>query len=76
MQLAPGEDSVSYERHLKHLQMEFLKTHRNPQKIAELMLLTYPLRREEILNKDYSLNKLFEKFPFLQEVEHVSLIIN
>ena len=34
---------------------------------------TFPLRRAEILENPYSLPKLFERFPFLQEVEHVSI---
>ena len=68
----PGKDSISYEGHLKHLQGEFSKTKRNPQIVTELMVKTYPLRRVEVLEPSPSLSELFERFPFLQEVDHVS----
>jgi hypothetical protein len=70
--LQPGEDSVSYERHLKHLQGEFSKAKRNPQVVTELMTKTFPLRRAEILEQSPSLPKLVERFPFLQEATHLS----
>ena len=70
--LQPGEDSVSYERHLKHLQGEFSKSKRNPQIVCELMVKTFPLRRVELLEQSHSLSKLFERFPFLQEIDHVN----
>lgn len=68
----PGEDDVSYERHLKQLQGEFSKKKRNPQIVKELMEKTFVQRRTEILEKSYTLVQLFERFPFLQELEHVS----
>ena len=71
-----GEDKVSYERHTKQLQVEFMKTKQNPQVVAELMKKTFPFRRAEILEQPSDLAKLFEKFPFLQEVDHVSYAVH
>ena len=70
--MQPGEDDVSFERHLKQLQAEFSKARRNPQIVSDLMLTTYSHRRVEILGQAYCLTKLFERFPFLQELDHVS----
>ena len=70
--LQAGEDKISYERHIKQLQIEFAKTRRNPQVVAELMKKTYSLRRAEILEQTSDLTKVLEKFPFLQEIDHVS----
>ena len=69
-----GEDSVSYERHIKQLQAEFSKTRRNPQVVAELMTKTFPMRRAEILQQTCDVTKIFERFPFLQDVEYVSAL--
>ena len=70
-----GEDTVSYERHIKQLQAEFSKTKRNPQVVFELMRKTFPHRRAEILEQPSDLTKMFERFPFLQEIDHVSLTV-
>ena len=69
-----GEDGVSYERHIKQLQAEFSKAKRNPQVVFELMRKTFPHRRAEILEQSSDLTKIFERFPFLQEIDYVSLL--
>ena len=70
--LQPGEDGVSFERHVKLLQAEFLKAKRNPQITSELMFKTFPLRRVECLEQSHSLPKF--GFPFIQEIDHVSAL--
>ena len=67
-----GEDKVSYERHLKVLQGEFAKTRSNPAIAVELMRKTFPLRRVELTEEPHSLPTILQRFPFLQEVDHVS----
>ena len=70
----PGEDSVSFERHTKALQIEYKKTNRNTAVIDDLMTRSFALRRAEILEKECDLPALFNKFPLLQEVDQVSYI--
>lgn len=36
--IPPGEDAVSYERHIKAMQMEFKKSHRNNRVVGESCL--------------------------------------
>lgn len=67
----PGEDAVSYERHTKALQMEYKKTNRNGRVIDDLMERSFALRRAEIEEKNYVVETLFNRFPFLQEVDQI-----
>ena len=69
----PGEDSVSYERHTKALQMEFKKTNRNVTLIDDLMVRSFPFRQAEIEEKSYDCKMLFCRFLFLQEGEQVCI---
>lgn len=69
--LASGEDSVSFERHNRVLRVEFSKTRRNQQVVADLMDRTFPFRRKAILEKVQDLDSLFKDFPFLQESDQV-----
>ena len=55
--------------------MEFSKTRRNPEVVSALMRKTFPLRRAEIIEQPPDLTKLFERFPFLQEIDYVSVLI-
>ena len=66
---------MSYERHIKILQAEISKTKRNPQVVAELMAKTFSQWRVE-LSEPCALPYIFERFPFLHEVEHVSAIFS
>lgn len=71
----PGEDAVSHERHTKALQVEFKKTNRNSALVTDLMERSFATRRAEILEKNYSLKILVNRFPFLQEAEQVCTCI-
>ena len=66
-----GEDDVSFARHVKALQVEFKKQHRNPQVVGELMSTTFALRRKDILAHTYDLKAVLDKYPFLGCVDHV-----
>ena len=68
----PGEDDVSFQRHNRVLKSEYAKTRPNKKIVTELMTLTFPMRRTEILNNPCDINQLLEKYPFLQ-TEFVSL---
>ena len=70
-----GEDSVSYERHIKQLQAESSKMKSNPPVVSELMRKTFPQRTAEIMEQPSDLIKMFERFPFLQEIDQVSLTV-
>ena len=68
-----GEDDTSFDRHNRVLQLQFTKSraHRNAAVIKDLMDVSFPMRRREILEKGH-LFDIKKKFPFLQEPEHVS----
>ena len=68
-----GEDSTSFERHNRVLQLQYSKSHRNAVIVKELMDVSFPMRRREIITNGH-LFDIKKKFPFLQEPEHVRLI--
>ena len=61
-----GEDSVSFQRHVKALQAEFKKPRPNQQIVNELVELSFVMRRSDILDNLYDLPTIFEKYPFLR----------
>ena len=65
-----GEDQTSFERHNRLLAIEYSKTKRNETVVKELMKLSYPMRRNDILENGHTIN-LLQKYPFLQTKEHV-----
>ena len=67
----PGEDEVSFQRHNKALQLEYKKTRPNPQVVRELMTTTFAMRRADLLSKAYDVLTVFEKYPFLNDVDQV-----
>ena len=68
---APGEDAVSYERHIKVLQVEYKKANRNQAVVGNLMERSFALRRQEILEKTVSIEHILVRFPFLQQADQV-----
>jgi len=66
-----GEDQTSFDRHNRVLQLQFSKSNRNGAIIKELMDITYPMRRREIIETGH-LFDIKKKFPFLQEPKYVS----
>ena len=61
-----GEDEVSFQRHNCVLKAEFSKSRHNKQIVSELMNVTFPMRRADILLSPCDINKILEKCPFLQ----------
>jgi hypothetical protein len=70
---SPGEDAVSLERHNNLLKAEFKKKKRNSTLMCDLINKTFPLRRQTILDEPLSLDSMFERFPFLQDIEQVMM---
>lgn len=67
----PGEDSVSFGRHNRLLQVEFKKARRNEELVSDLMDKTYVFRRRAILKSTPDLKSLFSDYPFLQDANQV-----
>ena len=67
--MPPGEDKTSFDRHNRVLRVEYSKSTPNGRLVKDLMKLTYPMRRKEILTSDKS---PFIDYPFLQVPEYVS----
>ena len=53
------------------LRLNLNKTRQNQQVVAELMDRTFPMRRKQILENATDLNRIFQDFPFLQEIDQV-----
>ena len=66
-----GEDEVSFLRNIKVLQSEHKKTNPNLQVVNELMAATFSMRRQDITENPRSVQTLFEKYPFLNDVQQV-----
>ncbi len=68
-----GEDATSFERHNRMLTIEFSKPTPNNCNVEQIMKITYPMRRRDIIEfghmKDYN---ALVKYPFLQDSFHVS----
>lgn len=56
-----GEDEVSFQRHNRVLKAEFSKSRHNKQIVSELMNVTFPMRRADILQSPCDINKILEK---------------
>ena len=66
-----GEGDVSFLRNVKALQTEYKKMRHNLQFVNELMISTFPKRREYITKNPYDLCTLFEKYPFWNNIKEV-----
>ena len=62
--------SISFERHNRLLAMERTKPKSNVGKVKELMKMSFAIRRNDILENGHNFN-ILQKYPFLQESEHV-----
>ena len=70
--VTPGEDSISFKRHVRVLQAEFKKPRHNTAVVTELMTRTFAFRRKFLLEGVHELKSIFEQFPFLQVADQVS----
>ena len=69
-----GEDSASFKRHNNALKAELKKTKPNRAMVAELMSLSFEMRRNDILGEGRPLYQLLIDYPFLGDYEEVKLI--
>uniref|UniRef100_A0A1X7ULL7 Uncharacterized protein n=1 Tax=Amphimedon queenslandica TaxID=400682 RepID=A0A1X7ULL7_AMPQE len=67
------KDEVSFLRNIKVLQSEHTKTNHNSQVVNELMASTFSMRRQDITENLRSVQTLFEKYPFLNDVQQLML---
>lgn len=69
-----GEDNFSFAQHNKLLKTEFGKSKPNNSIISEIMDLSFPMRRHDIISNCYlGVKSLFGQYPFLQTFEQVSI---
>lgn len=67
-----GEDDASFARHNHALKGEAKKVKPNRGVVAELMKLSFEMRRNSILSNVKPLKELLSNFPFLNDSEQVS----
>ena len=70
IEILPGEDNTSFERHNRLLSIECTKAKKNETIVKELMKISYAMRRNDILENGHTFS-ILEKYPFLQTPEHV-----
>ena len=70
-QIPEGEDQTSFERHCRVLKAEYGKPNPNGKTVQQLMTITFPMRRRDILSEGHTFDPL-KKYPFLQQPSHVS----
>lgn len=73
--LPDGEDTMSYQRHVKCLKNEWAKRHPNGTFVAQLMEMSYGHRRHWILAESRLAGDILEECPFLSTFEHVSTFV-
>ena len=71
--LPPGEDETSYSRNQSILISESKKNKPNPTVINSLMKLTFPFRRNKILQESNDLKEILSVFPYLKNTKQVSI---
>ena len=67
-----GEDQTSFDRHNRVLKAEYSKPNPNVKMVQELMKITFPKRRRDILSEGHSFDPL-KKYLYLQQPSHVSV---
>lgn len=70
VQVTPGEDKTSFERHNRLLSMEYTRPKKNEAIVKELMKVSYAMRRNDILENGHTFI-ITERYPFLGQPEHV-----
>ena len=73
--LPVGEDSTLFARHNRLLLAETVKAKPNRASVAELMKLSYEIRKNEVVSNPHSLGVLLNECPFLQDSDEVRKII-
>ena len=68
-----GKDEVSFSRHNRTILLELKKSKLNVNVLCDLITISFAMRRRDILNNSYDLDAIFERYPFLQNLEQVRL---
>ncbi len=71
-----NEDEHSNARNYKLMLSESKKNNPNTRTIKILMERTFPFRRQDILNSEFSLNGVLQKYPPLQVIDEVIEIVS
>ncbi len=66
-----GEDAISFHRHNSALKQEKKKVRPNKQVVAELMTQSFPMRWNDLHHNSYSVEIVFQMYPFLADVSEV-----
>lgn len=66
-----SEDIASSQRHVKLIQLESKKPSPDKRTIKSLMDLTYPFRRNEILQKGMEIAEILKVYPPLKKIDQV-----
>ena len=74
-QVPEGEDEASFARHNRALTIESQKSKPNRALVAELMNLSFEMRRNRIISDSIPLFELLTTYPFLKAPEEVVLSI-
>jgi len=70
IQVPPGEDKTSFERHNRLLYIEYTKTKKNETIVKELIKISYAMKWNDMLENGHTFS-ILEKYSFLQTSEHV-----
>ena len=74
-EIADGEDQASYERFCSKITEEFQRKKPRPEVYDSLIELTYPHRRQEILDTSMLVSEILVKHPFLKEENQVNFCV-
>ena len=75
LKVPEGEDEGSFARHNRALKVEFQKIKPNRALVAELMKLSFEMRRNRIISESIPLSEILSSYPFLRCPEEVFLLI-
>ena len=67
------EDDTSHKRNLNMLSLEAKKVKPNEKSLQELMRLTFPIRRQDIVDNSIPIGTLLKQYPPLEKYRYVSV---
>ena len=74
-EIPPGEDATSFRRHNNLLITESKKCHPNMLLVNDCMKKSFEMRRKDLLTELYTINAIFERYPFLRRPDQVCMHI-
>ena len=70
----PGEDQTSFDRHNREIKAQFRrKGPVNSVVVAELIKSSYAMRRKDILDNNYHVQIILQKYSFYKEANQVGM---